>query len=336
MSGFARSTCLILSLAIGLPALTESSQARQEGAAPQAPAAVVAAVVNGESIYVAEVDAGLADLLKLRPLNGDELARARAGVLRQLINQRLIEQSLAKQRGYLDRTEVDKQVQALESRLKSQHTPLEEAAARRGVGRETLRHEIVWPLVWNKYLERHLADQLEGYFNEHRRELDGTQLRVSHILLRPETANQSQSQVVQRAEKIREQIESKKLTFAEAAEQYSIGPSRQHGGDLGFLPRYGVMTDDFCQAAFALKKGELSRPVTTSFGTHLLSVTDVKPGSRQWTDVIPQIRTLASKQEFEKLAKEGRAAAKIDFTGKTAYFKPDSEELVVPSSEADR
>ena len=152
--------------------------------------------------------------------------------------------------------------------------------------------------------------------------------------MRAESAKETKSQILQRAEKIRQEIESKKITFAQAAEKYSAGPSRRQEGDLGFFPRYGVMAEDFCKAAFALEKGELSRPVTTNFGTHLILATDVKPGNKQWTEVIPQIQTLASKQLFNKLASEQHETAKIEFTGNSAYFKPGTDELVLPNSVA--
>ncbi len=328
MIGFTRRTGLSLLLLLGLLASTVSFAQEAPEEEPEGPA--VAAVVNGDPVYVGEVDAGVTDTLKLRQLNREGLEHARAGMLRDIINKRLIEQALEKQGGYVDSAAIDKAMKKLESNLKNKRMTLENFAAQRNVRPETARHELGWPMIWNKYLERNLADELELYFNEHHKDLDGTTVRASHILLRPETAKETKAQVLERAEKIREQIESKKLTFAEAAEKYSIGPSRHQGGDLGFVPRYGVMAEDFSKAAFALDKGEISQPVTTNFGTHLITVTDIKPGSRQWTEIIPQIQSLASKQMFDKLAAEQRATAKIEYTGKSAYFKAGTEDLVMP------
>jgi parvulin-like peptidyl-prolyl isomerase len=90
------------------------------------------------------------------------------------------------------------------------------------------------------------------------------------------------------------------------------------------------MLDEFAVAAFALEKGALSEPLTTVFGTHLIRVTDIKTGTRQWTEVIPQIKTLASTEMFSDMALQERKKAKIEFSGLTPYYKPDSKELVVP------
>lgn len=57
--------------------------------------------------------------------------------------------------------------------------------------------------------------------------------------------------------------------FAKLAEQYSIDGSRRRGGDLGTFGR-GVMVRPFEQAAFALEKGQVSEPVKTQFGYHII------------------------------------------------------------------
>ena len=57
--------------------------------------------------------------------------------------------------------------------------------------------------------------------------------------------------------------------FAEIASQKSLCPSRRRGGDLGEFGR-GQMVREFEKAAFALEKGEISSPVKTEFGWHVI------------------------------------------------------------------
>lgn len=88
-------------------------------------------------------------------------------------------------------------------------------------------------------------------------------VKVSHLLV--ETREE--------AEKIREEILAGK-DFAEAA-MVSKCPSGRSGGDLGYIKK-GQMVTEFEQAAFSLPIGEVSEPVKTQFGWHLLVVTDKK------------------------------------------------------------
>ena len=124
-------------------------------------------------------------------------------------------------------------------------------------------------------------ERLATYFAAHRRDFDGTQLVVSHILFRPSAAGEKPTEEpLKQAEKIRGEIIAGKLTFADAARKYSAGPSRKDGGRLGTIGRHGPMDESFSRAAFALEVGQVSPPVKTSFGVHLIRCDQTKPGER--------------------------------------------------------
>lgn len=88
-----------------------------------------------------------------------------------------------------------------------------------------------------------------------------TEVRASHILVKTE----------QEAKDLYNEIKNGK-SFAEVAQEKSLCPSGQNGGDLGFFGK-GMMVKPFEDAAFALEVGELSQPVETQFGWHLIKVT---------------------------------------------------------------
>lgn len=67
----------------------------------------------------------------------------------------------------------------------------------------------------------------------------------------------------------REQIVDGKASFADLAQKYSDCSSAKRGGDLGPFSR-GAMQKPFEKAAFALKVGELSDPVETNSGVHII------------------------------------------------------------------
>ncbi|WP_028581124.1 SurA N-terminal domain-containing protein [Desulfogranum japonicum] len=64
--------------------------------------------------------------------------------------------------------------------------------------------------------------------------------------------------------------------FADLAKQYSEGPTKDRGGDLGFFQQ-GRMVPAFDKAVFSMKQGEISEPVLTQFGYHIIQLEEIKP-----------------------------------------------------------
>ncbi len=94
-------------------------------------------------------------------------------------------------------------------------------------------------------------------------EAPATEVRASHILV----GNYYQ------AEQIRKDIVDGQGSFESYAQIYSKCPSGKNGGDLGYFKR-GQMVPQFEVAAFNLPVGEISKPVWTQFGWHIIKVTD--------------------------------------------------------------
>lgn len=88
-----------------------------------------------------------------------------------------------------------------------------------------------------------------------------TQVRASHLLV----------ETKEEVEKVRAEILAGK-DFAEATKEVSLCPSKAQGGDLGYFGK-GQMVPEFEKAAFILPVGEVSEPIKTQFGWHLLVVT---------------------------------------------------------------
>ena len=88
------------------------------------------------------------------------------------------------------------------------------------------------------------------------------EVRARHILVKSEAE----------AKELIKQLKAG-ADFFELAKKNSTGPSADSGGDLGYFSR-GQMVKPFEDAAFALKPGEISGPVQTEFGWHVIKVED--------------------------------------------------------------
>jgi len=102
------------------------------------------------------------------------------------------------------------------------------------------------------------------------------EVKARHILFKvgPDDTEEVKAKIKSRAEKVLEKAR-KGEDFAALAKKYSEGPSKSKGGDLGYF-KAGEMEAPFEEAAFALKKGEISGLVLTRFGYHIILVEDIK------------------------------------------------------------
>ncbi|MBQ9246409.1 peptidyl-prolyl cis-trans isomerase [bacterium] len=91
-----------------------------------------------------------------------------------------------------------------------------------------------------------------------------TFVKASHLLVKTE----------EEAKKLKEQINNGQ-DFAKLAKEVSLCPSGQQGGDLGYFTK-GQMVKEFEDACFSMKVGEVSNPIKTQFGYHLIYLTDKK------------------------------------------------------------
>jgi len=123
---------------------------------------------------------------------------------------------------------------------------------------ETLAKQVKIESLYKSKIEKVvLTEEDKSYYDE--------QIRARHILVDTE-------------EEARELLEKIKAgeDFAELAKNYSKDPgSAENGGDLGFFGRV-MMVEPFEEAAFALEPGQVSEPIKTDFGYHIIKVEEKK------------------------------------------------------------
>jgi peptidyl-prolyl cis-trans isomerase D len=169
------------------------------------------------------------------------------------------------------------------------------------------RRKLQYVVVNPKRLPVAVSDaEIAAYYQEHASEFDEPKrLRVAHVLVRVPPVGGSDAENGARA-KVEDVIKRAKggEDFAKLAREISEDKATApQGGDLGFVGP-GELVAPFEQAAFALKKGEVSAPVRTPFGYHAIRVIDVKEGGQApLKEVAPKIKDTLGAQKSEQAAR---------------------------------
>jgi peptidyl-prolyl cis-trans isomerase C len=140
------------------------------------------------------------------------------------------------------------------------------------------------------------------------------------IKVDPEADESRKAEARKKLEMIQKRLR-KGEDFAALAKEFSEGPSRGKGGDLGYFRR-GQMVKAFEEAAFTLRPGEVSDIVETKFGYHLIKVIDKKPEKTMaYKDVKDRLGDYLKR---EKVQKEVRLyVEKLKEKAKVERFPPD-------------
>ena len=150
-------------------------------------------------------------------------------------------------------------------------------------------------------------EELKALYEEQKNQLATAERRkVSHILI-PTDSDQPEADksALEKIQQIRARL-LKGEDFAKVAKELSQDKvSAEKGGDLGFINKE-TMEPNFGNAAFAQTKGELSEPVKTSFGYHLIKVTEIesastKPFEAVREDLAKTLRRSAAENKFYEL-----------------------------------
>ena len=179
--------------------------------------------------------------------------------------------------------------------------------------RQARTGEIVGPVRSNAGF--HVLKVVERKQNNDLPEVRIPQTHVSHILLRI-GPTQSEQVARERLADFKHRIESGQATFEDLARQYSQDDSAKEGGDLGWtMP--GQFAPEFEQAVDNLKAGQISDPVITRFGVHLIRVEDrrqqVLTSDQQRQLARNMLREKKAQQAFDAWAKEVRGRAYVEY-----------------------
>lgn len=277
----------------------------------------VLATVNGENIIQKDVTQVISRFGSQIP--EEQIPAVTKQILDGLITQKLLTQFIRENKIEPSKTDIETEINKVREDIKSNPglagKTLEQVLESHGSSLDDLKRDITISLCLEKYLGKDLDDKkLKAYYEQNKAAYDGTEVRASHVLIdtRKMTTDAELNNALDKTKKIKAEATAGK-DFSELAKQYSDCPSKEKGGDLGFFPRKGQMVEPFAAAAFALKVGQLSEPVKTNFGYHIIKVTEIKPGAAvKFDDIKQTVKQDLLQEKAQVLISQIRQKAKID------------------------
>jgi peptidyl-prolyl cis-trans isomerase SurA len=322
-------------LVTGIVAAQEASQQTAERVADSAVAqvggtliprsALDAVLARIGTLYPGAAPPGVDASAALAPAGRERQLYLQASALEQLVDEALLWNELDRNKIAVATGEIDEGLARLKTDVTGRGMEWAQFLARAGQDETAVRRRIALDVGLEKLIRPQLhGPAMDTFFERHRRDVDGTRLRVSHIVLRPNIGRGEESimEAMELAEQIRSSILRAETTFEDAARRHSTGPSRQRGGDLGWITRQGPFTEDFARQAYALGKGEVSKPFPTPFGVHVVKVTEVDPGQLGIEAARAKLEPLVAAQLLRQVLAAARANTPVAYAAGVPHFDP--------------
>lgn len=271
----------------------------------------VVATVNGAEI-------SKADLIKIHSMLETQAKMSNREVspeeildiaLRELINMQVLKQESEKLKIVPSPEDVQRELNNIKANFPDEET-FKKTIAEKNLTVEEIEKSVTQQLAVQEIIKKEVEEkiaiadsEIQKFYNDNPDYFKTAEsVQASHILVKVEEKAE-ESAIAEAKKKIEDILARVKKgeDFAEAAKKSSEGPSAPKGGDLGFFTR-GKMVKPFEEAAFSLKKGEVSDIIRTPFGFHIIKVFDKKEaGTTPLEEVKEKIKSFLSKSQGEKL-----------------------------------
>jgi peptidyl-prolyl cis-trans isomerase C len=318
-------TCILTIL------ITASAYPSRAVSEPEKQPRQIAAKVNGNAIYVDQLDSLIEKEIKTfkkygaRTIPPHMMDRLRKKALNKAIEQELLRQESEK----VTVPDLDRKVDEKLKELKGKYPSDEHFRERMSANSRTegdLRESLAKTIYIDEYMKQKGLTNIEipeedirAYYESNPRAFQREEMvKVSHILILVEkdAGKDKKARALDKAEKIRDEI-IKGKDFGESAKEHSQDGYALQGGDMGYIKR-GFMPPEFDKAAFALEKGHVSEVVETRHGYHIIKLADKKPaGKVPYTEmrnfIEKYLRERIEKDKFEAHMAELKKNAKIEF-----------------------
>ncbi len=272
----------------------------------------IVAVVNGEIITLSELKtATSAFLAQLEGKRLDHDGSIERQILKALIEEKLVEQAAQRMGIAPTEREVDRAIKDLMEKNGLDEETFRRLLRKNGVEYGEFRRKVRRDLTQVRFIERVInpritvrEEEVKAYYRKHRKDFSRPlEVRLRDIFIPfPDNSFLGKEKARSLAMDIYERLK-KGEDFASLAREFSKGPGRKEGGDIGYVKK-GELDPAIEEVAFKLKPGEISRPVETDEGIHILQALEQRGGVRPFEEVKEEIRAILFQKKGERLYRE--------------------------------
>lgn len=242
----------------------------------------IAAVVNDEIISVRDLRNRIEMVIVTSelPRTNETAQRLAPQVLRNLIDEQLQMQEADRLSVTISDSEMERARSDLEARNGLRPGQFHDFVTQLGIDPGTVERQLRSNLLWSKLVQRRFASQVEISAEEVEEtrarlaaDVGKEQKRVSEILLTIDDPTK-ENDIVQLANRLVEQLRGG-ASFGSVARQFSQAANANVGGDIGWVLS-DQLAPELADAVSAMSVGEVSDPIRTIVGYHILQVSDTR------------------------------------------------------------
>jgi len=252
----------------------------------------LAVMVGNKTILKSDINQALSMVIMQRRLNPqtdlDKIQKLKAEITETTINRKVVLVMAELDSIEVQDKEVDRSLEEQVNNIVAQAGSEEAAEKALGQPLRTFRREYWYDIkdmmITQKY-QRELIGKISvnkkdvrSFFETYKDSLPffPTTVKLRHLLIKVEPNKTQINKTTNLLKELRQNILDKTSTFEKLASEYSQDPgSKNSGGSLGFVRRGNLVTE-FESVAFTLNPGEISMPIKTEFGYHIIETQEIR------------------------------------------------------------